>query len=103
MYYNRDKELKKYKKYRDAWNISKKYSNILMKHDEYNKHIMIFPSIRLQYINELRNKKIPFKNKPYIQCWDTVKNTILNNPKLSCKIASIKILHLTNIQRSYIK
>ena len=53
MYYNRDKELKKYKKYRDAWNISKKYSNILMKHDEYNKHIIIFPSIRLQYINAL--------------------------------------------------
>ena len=36
-----------------------------------------------QFINELRNKKIHFTNdKNYIQCWNTVLNTIIRNPKI---------------------
>ena len=103
MYYNREREIKNNIKVRDAWNISKKYSQILMNNQKNDKNLSMCFVIHGQFINELRNKKLKFtKDNNYIQCWNTLLNTILNNPKIKCQRTAIKLLHQTNIQRSYV-
>ena len=43
-------------------------------------------------------KKLMFEN--YIQVWDTMMNTLYNNPKVDVCRASLKLLHQTSVQRS---
>ncbi len=104
MYYNRKKELNKQAKYHEGWNTSKKYTSILMSHSENDRNIDMCFAIHSQYINELRTRRIPFSKKlNYIQCWDTLLNTLLRNPKISVQRGALKLLHQTSVQRSYAK
>lgn len=99
---NRHRETKQYKKHVDAWNISKKYSQILIDQEDDNENLNTFFTVHSQFISELENRKLETnKKKIYIQCWNTVLNTLLNNPKIKCQRASIKLLHQTNVQRTY--
>lgn len=89
-------------KVREAWSISKKYTDILMYHEKNNEHLDMFSGIYCQFLHELKNKKIEISLKQnYIQCWKTVINTINNNPKINIQKAALKLLHQTSIQRSY--
>ena len=104
MYYNRKKELNIQVKYHEGWKISKKYTDILMSHSENDRNIDMCFAIHSQYINELRTRRIPFSKKlNYIQCWDTLLNTLLRNPKISVQRGALKLLHQTSVQRSYSK
>ena len=103
MYYNRENEMKRNRMVKEAWLISKKYSQILMNNEINDKFLNMYRVTYGQFINELRNKKIHFTNdKNYIQCWNTVLNTIIRNPKIMCQRRAIKLLHQTNIQNSYV-
>ena len=98
---NHQRELNKKLKYRDAWTISKKYTTILLEHENKNEHLDIAANIHYQYISELKYKDIDTKVKNnYIQVWDTMINTVNNNPKINVQRASIKLLHQTSVQRS---
>tara|TARA_B100000401_G_scaffold426125_1_gene356433 strand:- start:187 stop:501 length:315 start_codon:yes stop_codon:yes gene_type:complete len=104
MYYNRKKELNRQVKYHEGWKTSKKYTDILMSHSENDRNIDMCFAIHSQYINELRTRRIPFSKKlNYIQCWDTLLNTLLRNPKISVQRGALKLLHQTSVQRSYSK
>ena len=104
MYYNREKELNKQKKYHEGWNISKKYTDILMLHSDNDKNLNMCFSIHSQYMNELKTRNITRNKKMnYVQCWDTLLNTLLRNPKISVQRSALKLLHQTNVQRSYSK
>jgi len=86
-------------KNKEAWKVSKKYSEILI--NNLDKDILIFSyEIYKQYINELKFKKILYKDRKYNQVWITMLNTISKNPNYKKCISSIRILHQTNIQRS---
>lgn len=98
----REIEFNKKQKYKDAWTISKKYSSILMEHENKNEHLDIAANIHYQYMSELKYKGIDArKTNNYIQVWDTMINTINNNPKIDVQRASIKLLHQTSVQRSF--
>lgn len=102
MYYNRGKEQYKRGKYLEGWNISKKYTEILMEHNENDKNLGMCFSIHGQYMNELKNKRIPRDKKiNYIQCWDTLLNTLLKNSKINVQRGALKLLHQTSVQRAY--
>ena len=104
MYYNRGKELQKQQNYRDGWNISKKYTDILMIHSENDKNLNMCFSIHSQFMNELKTRDIPRNKKiNYVQCWDTLLNTLLRNPKINVQRGALKLLHQTNVQRAYVK
>lgn len=88
--------------YYQAWDISKKYSNILMNNSKNDKNLEICFAIHSQFITELRTKGLNNKNnKNYIQVWDTLLNTLLRNPKINVQRAAVKLLHQTNVQRSF--
>lgn len=88
--------------YYQAWNISKKYSEILMNNSKNDKNLNMCFAIHSQFMTELKSKKLIFtKNKNYIQVWDTLLNTLLNNPKIPDQRAAVKQLHQTNVQRSF--
>ena len=89
------------KKYYEAWEISKKYSKILIDHENNNESFLIVNNTYHQYISELKVKNIPHKNKNYIYVWETMLNTIEKNMDIDVCRASIKILYQTSIQRSY--
>ena len=72
----------------DAWKISLKYSKILMDHSNND-----------DYLSELQREGLNFKNKNYMQVWDTMINTQKRNPKRDIKAGAIKLLHQTNVQR----
>ena len=102
MYYNREKELYKQERYRLGWKISKKYTDILMSNSKDDKNLNMCFAIHSQYINELRNRNVPINKKlNYIQCWDTLLNTLLKNPKIKVQRTSLKLLHQTSVQRAY--
>ena len=104
MYYNREKELNKQKKYRNGWNTSKKYTDILMLHSENDRNNDMCFAINSQFMNELTTRGIPHNKKlNYVQCWDTLLNTLLKNPKINVQRGALKLLHQTNVQRSYVK
>ena len=98
----REDEMYKRDRYYEAWSISKKYTSILMLHEKDNGYFCIAPDIHSQYLSELQYKKMDISNqRNYIQVWDTMINTINNNPKEDvCRIA-IRLLHQTSIQRSF--
>ena len=102
MYYNRAKEQYKRGKYLEGWIISKKYTDILMDHSKNDKNLGMCFAIHGQYINELKNRRIPIhKKNNYVQCWDTLLNTLLKNPKVSVQRGALKLLHQTSVQRAY--
>jgi len=85
----------------EIWKISKKYSTVLMNHENKNEHLDIYANIHYQYISELKYKGFDIRNKKnYIQVWDTMINTVNHNPKIDVQRASIKLLHQTSVQRS---
>ena len=92
----------KKEKYNEAWKISKKYTSILMEHEDNNDHFEIAPNIYSQYLSELRLNKIQIRNKNYAQIWETMMNTVNNNPKQSVCRAAIKLLHQTSVQKSFV-
>lgn len=102
MYYNRAKEQEKREKYLEGWSISKKYTDILMEHSKNDKNLSMCFAIHGQYMNELKNKRIPRDKKiNYIQCWDTLLYTLLKNPKINVQRGALKLLHQTSVQRAY--
>ena len=97
---NRRKEMKQKEKYHEGWCLSKKYSSILMDHEVKDEHFNIASNVYHQFISELKVKNIPHTDKNYIQVWETMLNTIQNNPKLHVCRGAMKLLHQTSIQRS---
>ena len=93
---NREKEMKQKEKYHEGWKISKKYSTILMDHEDKNEYFEIAPNIYHQFISELKVKKVPHVNKNYIQIWDTMINTIKLEKNMKM---AVRILHLTNCKK----
>ena len=55
--------------------------------------------IHHEYLSELQRRGLNFKNKNYMQVWDTMINTQKRNPKRDIKAGAIKLLHQTNVQR----
>ena len=97
----RQNEYNKKQRYKEAWKVSKKYTSILIDHENKNEHLDIAANIHYQYISELKYKGIDTRKKNnYIQVWDTMINTVNNNSKIDVQRASIKLLHQTSIQRS---
>ena len=89
-------------RYYEAWNISKKYTTILMDHEDGNAFFDIAQNIHSQYISELKYKKLDtIEKRNYIQVWDTMINTVNNNPKIDVCRGAIKLLHQTSVQRSF--
>ena len=98
----REKERIIQNNYYQAWDISKKYSEILMNNSKNDKNLNMCFAIHSQFMTELKSKKLIFtKNKNYIQVWDTLLNTLLNNTKIPVQRAAVKLLHQTNVQRSF--
>tara|TARA_Y100000817_G_scaffold175983_1_gene137421 strand:- start:74 stop:409 length:336 start_codon:yes stop_codon:yes gene_type:complete len=83
----------------DAWKISLKYSKILMDHSNNDDYFDIVYGIHHEYLSELQREGLNFKNKNYMQVWDTMINTQKRNPKRDIKAGAIKLLHQTNVQR----
>ena len=78
--------IKKHGKYQ------RKYTNVLINHENKNEHLDIAINIHYQYISELKYKGIDTrKRNNYIQVWDTMINTVNNNPKINNQRASIKL------------
>ena len=97
----RQNEYNKKQLYKEAWKVSKKYTSILIDHENKNEHLDIAANIHYQYISELKYKGIDTRKKNnYIQVWDTMINTVNNNPKINVQRASIKLLHQTSVQKS---
>ena len=93
----------KKEKYNEAWKISKKYTSILMEHEDNNDHFEIAPNIYSQYLSELQLKNIERNIKQrYVQIWQTMINTVNNNLKVDVCRAAIKLLHQTSVQRSFV-
>ena len=78
----------------------KKYADILIVHEGEDDYFSIALNIYYQFISELKLKKIPHQNKNYVQVWETMTNTIINNPKVDVCRSAIKLLHQTSVQRS---
>jgi hypothetical protein len=96
-----NQELVQQSNHKEAWRVSKKYSQILMNNITKTQIFNLIHEIYKQYINELKHKQIHYKNKTYHQVWETMLQTNLRNPKYETCISSIRILHQTNVQRSY--
>ena len=92
-------ELVKKKDVINAWNISLKYSTILMDHYENDDFFDIVYNIYDEYLSELKRKQINLKGKNYLQIWETMIKTQIRNPKRDIRVGAIKILHQTNVQR----
>ena len=98
----RAEEVSRYLIYKDGWNVSQKYSRMLMNHIDSYDLCGVYESIYNQYKRELYSKKIPMNpHKKYIQVWETMKNTVSKkkNPYLVRK-ASVRLLHQTSVQNS---
>tara|TARA_Y100001958_G_C20706004_1_gene209883 strand:- start:9 stop:338 length:330 start_codon:yes stop_codon:yes gene_type:complete len=91
------------KEYHDeCWDISHKYSSILMKNLNSGDLYTICCSVYGQYLTELKSKRLQSKDKKgriknYIQVWSTMLNTVR---KGEVEKQAIRLLHQTNCQRS---
>ena len=92
----RQKELNNMMKYREGWELSYKYSKILMNHITNDNRYEISLTIYSQFMNELKNKKLN-TDKTYVQIWETMINTIRKGK--SSPYRSMCILHQTSQQR----
>lgn len=100
---NREREVINQKLHFELWDLSKKYTTILMNHlkDSYNnEHLQeLSNSIYKQFIAEVKSRNFVIKkDNKVIQCWKTMINTV-NKEKLYKP--SIRLLHQTSVQRSY--
>ena len=86
-------------KYHGGWELSYKYSKILMKNiNNYNLYEICL-IIHNQYMNELKHKKInKDKNKNYVQVWETMLNTVFKGKDNSK--GAVRLLHQTNQKRT---
>ena len=99
--FRRQVSLINYTKYHESWEISHKYTKILMKSIDHNDLYSICSVVYGQYMNELRNKKLNYKDsKNYVQIWNTMMNTVLKNVNSK---SSVRLLHQTSQQRCYKK
>ena len=96
---NRTKEIKLKDKYYEAWNISKKYSKVLIDHEDKDEFLILASNVYKQYLSELKHKNISLK-KNYVEVWGTMLNTINNNMDIYVCRMAIKLLYQTSIQRS---
>ena len=80
----------------ECWKTSLKYSNMLVKNIDSGDLYSISASIYGQYTSELQSRRLPMKDKNYIQVWTTMLNTV---KKGNHSRMAIKLLHQTNIQR----
>lgn len=80
----------------ECWNLSKRYSEILMKNLDSRDLYTICRSISGEYLNELTGNNLSLEGK-HIQVWQTMINTV---KKGDHSIASIRLLHQTNCQRA---
>lgn len=83
--------------YDECWNISHKYSSILMKNIDSSDLYTLCCSVYGQYLTELKSKNLQLKGKNYIQVWSTMLNTVR---KGETEKLGIRLLHQTNCQRS---
>ena len=81
----------------ECWKTSLKYSNMLVKNINSVDLYSISASIYGQYMSELQSRRLPMKDKKYIQVWSTMLNTIKKGKHYRM---AIKLLHQTNLQRS---
>ena len=66
-----------------------------------DKNLFMCFAIHSQFIKELKTNKIDTNKKnSYIQCWQTLLNTLLKNSKINIQRGALKLLHQTNVQRS---
>ena len=80
----------------ECWNISKRYSEALMKNINSDDLYTICRSISGGYLNELKGNNLSLEGN-HIQIWQTMVNTV---KKGDHSIASIRLLHQTNCQRA---
>ena len=80
----------------ECWNLSKRYSGILMKNLDSRDLYTICRSISGEYLNELTGNNLSLEGN-HIQVWQTMINTV---KKGDHSIASIRLLHQTNCQRA---
>ena len=83
--------------YRDAWKISLKHSNIVMKHIDKEDLYEVCISSHYQFMEEVKANRYR-TNHTSIQIWNTMLNTIMkcdDNMR-----SSVRLLHQTNLQRS---
>lgn len=74
---NRKIEIERNYNLKRGWNISHKYSSILI--DNLEKiDIDKIMSIYGIFITELKSQKLEYNNKKYINCWETMINTYNN-------------------------
>ena len=81
----------------ECWKASLKYSSQLIKNSKTNDIDNLCHSIYGQYMNELQSRRLPMKNKNYIQIWSTMLNTV---NKGNHSQMAIKLLYQTSLQRS---
>lgn len=81
----------------ECWRASLKYSSQLNKNINNKDLTNLCHSIYGQYINELQSRKLPMRNKNYIQIWETMMNTV--NKGENSRMA-IKLLHQTSLYHS---
>ena len=81
----------------ECWKASLKYSNMLVKNINSGDLYSISASIYGQYTSELQSRRLPMKDKNYIQVWTTMLNTV---KKGNHSRMAIKLLHQTNLQHS---
>jgi hypothetical protein len=81
----------------ECWRTSLKYSSQLIKNSKSTDLNNLCHSIYGQYMNELQSRRLPMKNKNYIQIWSTMLNSVKRGNHTQM---AIKLLHQTNIQRS---
>jgi len=77
---NRKIELERNYNLKRGWNISHKYSSILLSNLE-KIDLEKIMSIYGAFITELKSQKLEHKNKKYIDCWKTMINTYNNSFK----------------------
>lgn len=81
----------------ECWNISLKYSKLLVKNINSSELYSLCLGIYSQYVKELNSRNLPYKNKNYLQVWETMVNTVKKGEKSR---QAVKLLHQTNSQRS---
>jgi len=81
----------------ECWNISLKYSKLLVKNINSSELYSLCLGIYSQYVKELNSRNLPYKNKNYLQVWETMVNTVKKGEKSR---QAVKLLHQTNSKRS---
>jgi hypothetical protein len=81
----------------ECWNLSLKYSKLLVKNINSSELYSLCLGIYSQYVKELNSRNLPYKNKNYLQVWETMINTVKKDEK---SIQAVKLLHQTNRQHS---